>query len=73
MVSSVLCTDEAVTFESKSAMELVGFGMTQRCADIAFQQAGFKFNEGRNEVGVIELHDCFAANEVIKRYAINFC
>lgn len=64
IVSTVLCTDEAVTFESRSAMELVGFSMTQRAADIAFQQAGFEKGQGRDQVGVLELHDCFAANEV---------
>lgn len=46
-------------------MEVVGYGMTKTCADKAFAQAGFKEGEGRDQVGVIELHDCFAANEVI--------
>jgi hypothetical protein len=45
-------------------MELVGYGMTKRCADKVFAQAGFAPGQGRDEVGVVELHDCFAANEV---------
>lgn len=45
-------------------MDLVGYSMSKRAADEAFAQAGFKPGEGRDQVGVIELHDCFAANEV---------
>lgn len=45
-------------------MEVVGYGMTKDCADRVFVQAGFKEGEGRDQVGVVELHDCFAANEV---------
>lgn len=45
-------------------MNLVGYGMTRRAADEVFAQAGFRPGEGRDQVGVIELHDCFAANEV---------
>jgi len=49
-------TDGPVTFESKSAMELIGFDMTKRCADDVFAQAGFQKGEGRDKVGVVELH-----------------
>jgi len=59
-----MVTDGASTFESKSAMELVGFSMTKTAADRVFKAAGFGPGEGRDEVGVVELHDCFAANEV---------
>ena len=45
-------------------MDVVGFTMTKNCADEVFAQAGFKRGEGRDQVGVVELHDCFAANEV---------
>lgn len=45
-------------------MEVVGYGMTKACADSVFSQAGFSEGQGRDQVGVVELHDCFAANEV---------
>ena len=64
IVGQALATDEPLTFESRSAMEVIGFSMTQSCADQVFTQAGFGQGEGRDQVGVIELHDCFAANEV---------
>ena len=64
IVGQALATDEQSTFEGRSAMEVVGYGMTKRCADDVFRQAGFQEGNGRDLVGVIELHDCFAANEV---------
>jgi len=73
IVSQVLVTDEPVTFESKSAMELVGYGMTKAAADAAFSKAGFKRGEGRDKVGVVELHDCFAANELLTYEALGLC
>lgn len=64
VVGNALMTDGIETFENRSAMELVGFSMTRRCADEVFSQAGFSEGEGRDQVTVVELHDCFASNEV---------
>lgn len=64
IIGQHLATDLPSTFEGKSAMELVGYSMTKDAADKAFAKAGFKEGEGRDQVGVVELHDCFASNEV---------
>ena len=64
IVASALMTDDPSTFESHSAMNVIGFNMSKVCADKVFADAGFKPGEGRDQVGVVELHDCFAANEV---------
>jgi sterol carrier protein 2 len=64
IVAQALNTDDPLTFEGRSSMDAVGYSMTKRCADQVFIQAGFKNGMGRDLVGVIELHDCFAANEV---------
>jgi sterol carrier protein 2 len=64
IVAQAMTTDGPETFDSKSPMEIVGYSMSKACADRVFRAAGFKDGEGREEVGVIELHDCFAANEV---------
>ena len=45
-------------------MNVIGYNMSKVCADKIFQQAGFQPGQGRDKVGVVELHDCFAANEV---------
>lgn len=47
-------------------MEIVGYSMTKNCADKVFAEAGFNEGQGRDRVGVVELHDCFAANEVLR-------
>lgn len=64
-MASGLTTDSPSAFESRSAMEVVGYGMTKNCADKVFAEAGFGEGQGRDQVGVVELHDCFAANEVL--------
>jgi sterol carrier protein 2 len=65
IVAQALTTDGVNTFEGQSAMDLVGYEMSKTCADKVFKEAGFAEGQGRDEVGVVELHDCFAANEVI--------
>lgn len=64
LVAQALVTDDPSTFESKSAMNVVGFTMSKNCVDKVFADAGFAPGAGRDQVGVVELHDCFAANEV---------
>ncbi|KAF8472418.1 thiolase-like protein [Gautieria morchelliformis] len=73
IVSQALVTDQAMTFNSRSAMELVGYGMSKAAADAVFENAGFKKGSGRDEVGVVELHDCFAANELLMYEALGLC
>lgn len=63
IIAQALETDRPTTFESGSVMEVAGYSMTKRCADKVFAQAGFVPGQGRDEVGVVELHDCFATNE----------
>ncbi|KAI0247772.1 thiolase-like protein, partial [Lactifluus subvellereus] len=50
-------------------MGSIGYGMTRRLADKVFAQAGVSWDE----VGVIELHDCFAANELITYSTLGLC
>ncbi|TRM60699.1 thiolase-like protein [Schizophyllum amplum] len=69
IVAQALTTDGPATFETDSAMELVGYSMTKACADKVFKAAG----ASRDEVGVVELHDCFASNELITYDALGLC
>ncbi|KAJ2914870.1 hypothetical protein MD484_g5534, partial [Candolleomyces efflorescens] len=73
IVAQALSTDGPTTFEGRSAMDVVGYAMTKECADQAFGDAGFAPGEGRDLVGVVELHDCFAANELITYPALGLC
>lgn len=71
IVATALTTDDPSTFESKSAMNVVGYTMTKNCADKIFAEAGFAPGLGRDQVGVLELHDCFSANEVRSRLLLS--
>ncbi|KAF7798614.1 hypothetical protein EIP86_009836 [Pleurotus ostreatoroseus] len=73
IVAQALFTDDPSTFESKSAMNVVGYTMSRNCANKVFADAGFKSGEGRDQVGVVELHDCFAANELLMYDALGLC
>ncbi len=56
-----LITDFSGTFTNKSAMTIVGYDMTAAASKDVYEQAGI----GPDEVDVVELHDCFTANELI--------
>lgn len=50
-------------------MALVGYNMTKRACAAALSQA----NTSISDVRVVELHDCFAANELITIDALGLC
>ena len=64
-----MATDLPSTFEEKSDIKLVGFDMSQAAARKAYEQAGV----GPENAQVIELHDCFSANELITYEALGLC
>ncbi|KAJ4202100.1 hypothetical protein NW767_006059 [Fusarium falciforme] len=63
-----LATDSPSLF-SRSAIDLMGYEMTQRAVKEATQQAGIS----ARDVQVVELHDCFSANEMIVLDALGLC
>ncbi|KAG1845113.1 thiolase-like protein [Suillus subalutaceus] len=73
IVAQGLETDDPAAYDTESAMEVAGYGMSKRCADKVFKDAGFADGEGRDLVGVVELHDCFSANELITYPALGLC
>jgi len=66
IVGQAMVTDLASTFESRSAMVIVGTDMTRLAAERALDEA----QTGIDEVDVVELHDCFSANELISYEAL---
>ncbi|KAK5465232.1 hypothetical protein LTS15_001795 [Exophiala xenobiotica] len=68
MAGQSLMTDSPALF-SRSAMDLVGFDMTQRAAKAALAEAGVS----PRDVKVCEVHDCFSANELILLEGLGFC
>jgi acetyl-CoA acetyltransferase len=63
-----LTTDFASSFEG-SDMKLVGVDMTRAAAQQVYEQSG----KGPEDVDVIELHDCFSANEMITYEGLGLC
>jgi sterol carrier protein 2 len=64
-----MTTDYASSFEENSDMKLVGTDMTRTAARKVYEQSGF----GPEDVDVVELHDCFSANELITYEALGLC
>ncbi len=62
-------TDFESTLKEKSAMKLVGYDLTKNAAKKVFSQTNYK----PQDVNVVELHDCFSANELITYEALGLC
>lgn len=67
--AQAMTTDFADTFESRSMMKVVGYDMTAAAARQVYEAAGM----GPDDVQVVELHDCFTANELISYEALGLC
>jgi acetyl-CoA acetyltransferase len=63
-----MTTDSPSAFDG-SSMKLVGYDMTKDAAAKVYEQAGV----GPENVDVVELHDCFSANELITYEALGLC
>ena len=69
IVAQAMTTDTPDTFAAHDMIQLVGYGMTQAAARRVYDDAGI----GPKDVDVVELHDCFAANELITYEALGLC
>ncbi|CAI4218119.1 unnamed protein product [Parascedosporium putredinis] len=61
LVAGQALTTDAPSMYNRSAIDLMGYDMTKRAANIALSQAGIS----PADVQVVELHDCFSANEMV--------
>jgi len=66
LAGQAMVTDVPTTFTDRSAITLVGAKMSARAARLALDEAA----TGIDEVDVVELHDCFSANELITYEAL---
>lgn len=69
IAAQAMTTDTASTFEARDMMQLVGFDMTAAAAKQVYEAAGI----GPRDIDVIELHDCFAHNELITYEGLGLC
>ena len=67
--AQAMTTDRPITFEARDMREVVGFSMASAAAQQVYEQAGI----GPKDVDVVELHDCFAHNELLSYEALGLC
>jgi acetyl-CoA acetyltransferase len=67
--SMAMVTDLPSTFEPKSMIKMVGWDMSKKAAETVYADSGY----GPDDIDVIELHDCFSANELITYEALGLC
>ncbi len=69
IAAQAMTTDFDSTFDSGSMIKAIGYDMAKACAEQVYEQAGL----GPEDVQVVELHDCFTANELLTYEAIGLC
>jgi acetyl-CoA acetyltransferase len=69
IAAQAMTTDSPSTFDAHDMMQLVGYDMTRAAVAQVFDAAGI----GPDDIDVVELHDCFAQNELISYEALGLC
>jgi len=69
IAGQAMATDLPSTYDAKDMIRVVGFDMTALAARQAYEQAGV----GPKDIDVIELHDCFAQNELLTYEGLGLC
>jgi acetyl-CoA acetyltransferase len=67
--AQAMTTDTPSTFGAGDMMRLVGYEMARDAAKQVYESAGV----GPDDLDVVELHDCFAHNELITYEALGLC
>jgi acetyl-CoA acetyltransferase len=67
--AQAMTTDAPSTFEARDMREVVGVGMARAAARRVYDASGV----GPGDVDVVELHDCFAHNELLSYEALGLC
>ena len=68
-VTAITMTTDTPSSFARSSIDLVGGSMSRNAAQEAYKQAGVS----PEQVDVVELHDCFSANELITYEALGLC
>jgi sterol carrier protein 2 len=69
IVAQAMTTDFPSSFQEDSMIKMVGYDMTVQAAKKVYEKAGI----GPEDVDVVELHDCFTANELLTYEALGLC
>jgi len=66
IVAQAMTSDRNSTFDEQDMMKVVGYDMAREAAQQVYEKAGV----GPADIDVVELHDCFASNELITYEAL---
>ncbi|WP_050404674.1 lipid-transfer protein [Bradyrhizobium embrapense] len=69
IAAQAMTTDTPSTFGANDMMQVVGYDMARDAASKVYEAAGI----GPRDVDVVELHDCFAHNELITYEGLGLC
>jgi acetyl-CoA acetyltransferase len=69
IAGQTMTTDFESSFNGKSMMKMVGYDMAKAAATQLYEKTGI----GPKDVQVVELHDCFTANELLTYEALGLC
>jgi acetyl-CoA acetyltransferase len=69
IAGQAMTTDFASSFQEDSMIKMVGYDMTKSAAEKVYNQTGI----GPKDVQVVELHDCFTANEILTYEGLGLC
>lgn len=69
VLSCCLGSDKVDTFNTKSAIDVIGSNLAQRVVSKAYQNSGIT----AKDLNVVELHDCFSANELVTYESLGLC
>lgn len=64
-----MASDFPTTFTEQSSIKLIGYDMTANAAKKLYEKTGLK----ATDIDLVELHDCFSANELITYEALGLC
>lgn len=69
IIGMEMATDTSAVFQENSLMKVAGYDMTGLAAKKLYEKTGVS----PMQVDVVELHDCFAANELITYEGLQLC
>ena len=69
IAAQAMTTDYSTSFEADSMIKMIGYDMSAQAAKQVYEKAGV----GPEDIKVVELHDCFTANELVTYEALGLC
>ncbi|MEM1144150.1 MAG: lipid-transfer protein, partial [Pseudomonadota bacterium] len=69
IAAQAMSTDQPDYVADNSMIKMVGYGMTRAASNVCFEAAGL----GPDDLDVVELHDCFTANELLSYEGLGLC